>query len=185
MTSSSSSSSSSSLRVELFVSKRVRHSSRRRSSHHRVTSMMRSSTRSPPSQNASNRRRREREHYCASARRHQPRRIENHPQPRCAREKKRVRFPALSKMGDCIYPKENERTARRVGRSDVPRVFPPRGRTRGDALFRRSEREDAGLVLVRVRVVRHHASSVFAKIFVGLALSHARERHPGEEERTL
>ena len=87
-------------------------------------------------------------------------------------------------MCDCIYPKENEHTARRVGRYDVPRVFHLRGRTRGDALFRRSEREDA-LVLVRVRVVRNHASSVFAKILVGLALSHARERHPGEEERTL
>ena len=90
-------------------------------------------------------------------------------------------------MGDCISPKENERTRRRVGRADVPRVFPPRGGTRSDALFRRTEREeeDAPLVLVRARVVRHHASSVFAKIHVGLALSHARERRPGEEERTL
>jgi len=86
-------------------------------------------------------------------------------------------------MCDCIYPKENEHTARRVGRSDVPRVFHPRGRTGSAALFRRSERDV--LVLVRVRVVRNHASSVFAKIHVGLALSHARERDPGEEERTL
>jgi hypothetical protein len=73
-----------------------------------------------------------------------------------------------------------------VGRSDVPRVFHLRGVTRSDALFHRTEREeDALLVLVRVRVVRHHASSVFAKIHIGLALSHARERCPGEEERTL
>ena len=73
-----------------------------------------------------------------------------------------------------------------MGRSDVPRVFHLRGVTRSDALFRRTEREeDALLVLVRVRVVRHHASSVFAKIHIGLALSHARERRPGEEERTL
>ena len=148
---------------------------------------MRSSTRSPPSQNASNR---DDESESTAA---PPHVGTNHDGSRII-----LNLDVRAKRNECVFPrypkwviaflqkKTNEPEDAWVVLTFLEcflLVVVP-----GVMLFfvdTEREEEDAPLVLVRARVVRHHASSVFAKIHVGLALSHARERRPGEEERTL
>ena len=69
-----------------------------------------------------------------------------------------------------------------MGRALLFRVSGLCRRARGDVVFRRRGED---VHRVRVRVVRILSSFVFAKIYIGFALSHARERDSGEEERVF